>query len=64
MCPDDIDVLQKNRDLENEAHVKAAVSRASTIPTGEPGACRECSVWSPRLVRKRCAPCRDEMGLA
>lgn len=56
---DEIDIIQRNSEMENEAHVRAALREASKIPAGEPGECVECGWDSPRLVRGRCAPCRD-----
>lgn len=33
--------------------------QAQHMPVGEPGYCEKCGDYSPRLVRKVCAPCRD-----
>lgn len=57
--PDEIDRVQSNRDLENEAHIRIASRAAAKILAGEPGECKECGELSGRLVLGRCAPCRD-----
>ena len=49
-------------DIQAE-HLASAIRRASQpIPVGEPGTCHECGHESPRLVRGRCAPCREPKG--
>jgi hypothetical protein len=40
-------------------HLKAAQRR---VEPGEPGECDTCGEDHPRLVRGRCAPCRDEIA--
>lgn len=57
--PDEIDRQQEMNEVENSAHVQAALRDAACIPCGEPGICRECGGDSKRLVGGRCAPCRD-----
>jgi hypothetical protein len=61
---DEIDRAQTAVLLAGEAHLRIAREEAASIPAGEPGICRECDEESKRLVRGRCAPCRDDMGLA
>ena len=56
--PDEIDRLQEIELQEHEAHMAQARAGAA-IPTGEPGECSECGRDVKRLVRGRCAPCRD-----
>jgi hypothetical protein len=56
---DEVDLVQENVAMENDAHVRLAVRAAADIPVGEPGICFECDEESKRLVRGRCAPCRE-----
>ncbi len=46
-----------------EARVNAISAAAAAIPKGEPGECNLCGEPSLRLVRKACAPCRDQRQL-
>lgn len=46
-------------ELEEE-HLARSISAArQPVPAGEPGECEECGYDRPRLIKGRCAPCRD-----
>ncbi|AOW22754.1 MULTISPECIES: hypothetical protein [Sphingomonas] len=53
---DDADRAGDIADRLLERQIAGAVR---VVPAGEPGDCRTCDSWSPRLVGGRCAPCRD-----
>ena len=56
---DEVD-RQLDRDAPwDEAMIKRAREEAARIPTGQPGECKLCGEYSPRLVGGACAPCRD-----
>ena len=51
-------------ELEEE-HLARSISAArQPVPVGEPGECEECGYDSKRLVKGRCAPCRDGRSAA
>ena len=60
--PDEIDQVQENLQIENDAAI-AAARRNATLAEGTAGVCVECDKPSPRLVRNHCARCRDELEL-
>lgn len=53
---DEIDIATAIADAQLARSI--AVARAP-VPVGVPGECRQCGEDWPRLVRGRCAPCRD-----
>ncbi|MEE8611603.1 MAG: conjugal transfer protein TraR [Sphingomonas aquatilis] len=53
---DDADRAGDIADRLLERQIAGAVR---AVPVGEPGDCRTCDRWTPRLVSGRCAPCRD-----
>lgn len=61
---DTIDEAQNNVLAEGEYLSHVAHEAAAKIPAGVPGECHECGEQSKRLVDGRCAPCRDDSGLA
>lgn len=56
---DDVDIATA---INERALERAMAGRGTAIPAGEPGDCRTCYHWSPRLVGGRRAPCRDGRG--
>jgi len=52
---DDADIVTE-REMKAD---KAIHSIRYDIPTGMAGECEDCGEHSPRLIRGRCAPCRD-----
>lgn len=58
---DDADHAQQRDEVLLESAIHA--TRNHPIPKGEEGDCSYCGNWSPRIVNKACAPCRDRYGL-
>ena len=56
---DPIDELDPLTEMKRVRAIKAAQDRAASMPVGEPGECCSCGDPSPRLVGRKCAPCRD-----
>ncbi len=56
IVPDTIDEANELAEQHLERSLRAA---RQPIAVGAPGVCDECGDDSPRLVRGRCAPCRD-----
>ncbi len=53
------DQIDQANDL-NEQHLERSLRAArQPIAVGVPGECENCGYDSKRLVRGRCAPCRD-----
>lgn len=60
---DEVDIMSEMNELINQSHINIALKDARSIPAGAPGVCIECGEQKKRLVRKRCAPCRDDLNL-
>ena len=53
---DEIDIANAVADAHLERSIRAA---RVPVPAGVPGECEQCGEDMPRLVARRCAPCRD-----
>lgn len=56
---DEVDLTEEAMRIHTDARIAEVRKAASSIPPGEPGDCGGCGEYSPRLVNKRCARCRD-----
>lgn len=54
------DAADMAQPLEEEHLARSLAAARAPVPAGEPGECESCGNDSPRLVRGRCARCRDE----
>jgi len=53
---DQVDLAQHYADTMLAEAIRVA---RQPVPAGEPGECADCGDHSPRLVGRRCAPCRE-----
>ena len=60
--PDLIDDANDKIEKEADKRIELIRQQAADIPKGHPGDCYQCGEPSPRIVRGRCAPCRDLHG--
>jgi hypothetical protein len=61
-----IDPIDRAQEISEGARANAEAEirrKASVIPAGEPGKCKQCDEERPRLVNGVCAPCRDKYKL-
>lgn len=58
---DEIDRMNDIAEFERDSLIRTAAGASATIPEGIPGVCKECQIFSRRLVVGRCAPCRDSI---
>lgn len=61
---DIIDIANEYAAIETESSLAMVRRAAAAIPAGEPGECEECGEYSPRLVERLCARCRERIAEA
>lgn len=61
--PDEIDIAQEQEQADTARSISSARAAAAAIPAGHAGECDYCGEWSPRIVGRACARCRDKRRL-
>lgn len=54
------DLAQEIIEQQHDRDMKNAGVGTFVLEPGDPGECIDCGYWNDRLIKGRCAPCRDK----